>query len=544
MADDVSIRVRLTDAARAEADAKRVAAGVKGIGSAAELAGRQATRGMGAYTRAVEGSARGIGGLVRQSRYGIAGLGALGLAGVKWGLSYNAQVESARQRFKLFTDDVDGLTKSLQGIDASSQFDFGNLSDAAAMLGNQGVKDIPNVLQGIANAAAASGGGTDALLSIARAMGQIQGKGKLSMEEVGQLNDALAPGVYDAINKRLGVTKDQLNNLGNEGIDAKDAIGALTDEWTSGKMAKAASDNLKTIGGQWQLLTGNLQKDAGALTSGLTKALERDVLPAANRAAQAINKIVNNNDLSDEEKWRQIRRTIVRELGPFADDIKDWIDRADIPEHLGEVIGSAGSAMAAGAAKAAPHAVKAFVDTWMASPMWVKLMSVLYVGAKVKAARGVGGGGGLAGSLLGKGSSPANPMWVAVVNGKVPGVPTVPGGPTKAEEQKAESLGSKVIKVGKTAAGAGGALAAPEVAAGAAGLAALGGLVAALVASRPGPHATPGWAHGFGTGNPGSTGARQPDLFATVITKLDGQVVDKNQTRIRAKNRAQRGRRP
>jgi hypothetical protein len=46
---------------------------------------------------------------------GAQGLGRLAVAGVKWGLSFNAQVESARLRFKLFTDDVDGLTKAVQG---------------------------------------------------------------------------------------------------------------------------------------------------------------------------------------------------------------------------------------------------------------------------------------------------------------------------------------------------------------------------------------------------------------------------------------------
>jgi hypothetical protein len=100
-------------------------------------------------------------------------------------------------------------------------------------------------------------------------------------------------------------------------------------------MAKAAKDQTATLGGQWMLLTGNMQKAAGAATAGLAKDLEKNVLPAANRASQEIGKIFGKEGLSNEEKLRQARAVIRRELGPVADDLKEKLDEADIPEHLG-----------------------------------------------------------------------------------------------------------------------------------------------------------------------------------------------------------------
>jgi hypothetical protein len=56
---------------------------------------------------------------------------------------FNAQIESARLRFGLFTDDVDGLTKAVQKIDMTSAFNLADLSDAAALLGNSASKTSP-----------------------------------------------------------------------------------------------------------------------------------------------------------------------------------------------------------------------------------------------------------------------------------------------------------------------------------------------------------------------------------------------------------------
>jgi tape measure domain-containing protein len=451
--EDLTIRLGLKGQQQVSRGLRQVKGDEQAVGAAAETAGAKAQM-MGAkFTKASDKATVSLGKLVGAIGIvqGAQGLGRLAAAGVKWGLSFNAQVESARLRFGLFTDDVQGLTKAVQQIDMKSAFNFGDLSDAAALLGNSGVRDIPGVLQAAANAAAASGRGTQALNSITIALSQIASKGRVSQEEINQLNEAGAPGAQRIIAQHFHLTAKELMNLGNQGLDAKEAIKAHTAEWTSGKMAKAAEQQTHTLGGQWMLLTGNMQKAAGAATLGLAHGLEKNVLPAANKAAAEITKIFGNEGLSNEEKLRRARAVIKRELGPVANDIKGEIDKADIPGHLGDLVGAALPKMADAAAQAAPHVAGAFVTAWLHSGPWVQLATLLFAAKKLGDARGgLGGGKGGIGGLLNK------PVPVYVTNwGGTPGKGTL------------GKIGNAVKRVGPLAVGAAGAAADVAGAAGA-----------------------------------------------------------------------------
>lgn len=433
MADDVDIRIRLRDAAQAARGVHNVRGEINELGPAARRAATGARELGNAVSHAASVGARGMSLLAYNTRYLGVGLAGAALAGAKWGLSFDAQVENARNRFRLFTNDVDALTKGVSAIDVTSQFNFADLADAAALLGNSGIQNIPNVLQGAANAAAASGRGTEGLQSIVLALSQIQNKGRLSQEELNQLAEAGAPGVQKTIQREFGLTAKQAGNIGNQALDSRKAIDALTRDWTSGKMAGAAKRQISTLGGQWSLFTGNLQKASGALMLGLAANLEHGVLPAANRAVSAITDIFGTKGLSNEEKIRRARRVIDRELGPIADDIKHDIDRADIPGHLGSAVGAALPKMAGAAADAAPGVASAFVHAWLNSGPWAQLISALYLGKKLGggklAAKGIGAAiGKAAGSqLAAKGATPANPLWVAVVNNGPGGGPVGSG---------------------------------------------------------------------------------------------------------------------
>jgi hypothetical protein len=221
-------------------------------------------------------------------------------------------------------------------------------------------------------------------------------------------------------------------------------------------MANAAERQLGSLGGQWSLFTGNMQKLSGAATHGLAVELERTVLPAANRAAQAITAIFADDTLAPEEKLRRARAVIKRELGPIADDLGDLIDKADIPGHLGDAVGAALPKMASAAADAAPHVASAFVEAWLKSGPWAQLLSALYIGAKINKGRkalGIGGAAAKAAEgLAGRGGTPANPLWVAVVNAG--GLPGGGKGPTTA--------GRRLLPVAKGAARLAGPIAVAE----------------------------------------------------------------------------------
>lgn len=466
--DDVVIRVGLQGQQETSRGLKTVAGDERAVGAAAEQAGAKA-RAMGAgLATAGKNAGAGARDMLRLgygARYAGAGLVGLGIAGAKWGIGFNNQVEQARMRFRLFTSDVDGLTKAVSVIDKSSQFNFADLANSAAMLGNSNIKDIPRVLQGAANAAAASGRGTQALDSIVIALSQIQQKGRLSQEELNQLAEAGAPQVMNTISKAYGLTAKQLGNVGAQGLDATKAIEALTTEWTSGRMADAAKRQLSTVGGQWSLFTGNAQKVAGALTLGVTGDLERNLLPAANRAADAINAIFNpkgpDAGLSNAQKYRKAREVIVRELGPVWTDLKHEIDKADIPRHLADAVDAALPKILEAMGKGGVHAAEAFGKGWLHAGFWGKfaggavLLHLLGLDRTALQAlgKGIAGGKG-AGGALGKLAGKASPVPVWVVNG--PGGSPFPGSKTVKDVVKTvgPAIASRALPLGLGVGGA------------------------------------------------------------------------------------------
>jgi tape measure domain-containing protein len=344
---------------------------------------------------------------------GAQGLGRLTVAGTKWGLSFNSQVEQARLRFQLFTTDVDGLTKSVQAIDRASMFNFADLADAAALLGGSGIKDVPGTLQAAANAAAGGGKGTEGLKSIVLALSQIQSKGRLSQEEINQLTEGGAITAQRDLTKGLHLTAKELQNVGGQGIEAKQGARRAhprVDVGQDGRRREAAAADAQRPVGPVHRHRAEGRRAAHRAARPRPRA---DVIPAANRAADQINEIFGKQGLSNEEKMRQARAVIKRELGPIGDDLKEKLDEAKIPEHLGELVGAALPKMAEAAADAAPHVAEAFVTAWMHSGPWAKLITALAVWKKIGAPGLPGGGGkGGLGGVLGS----AKPVPVFVTN--------------------------------------------------------------------------------------------------------------------------------
>jgi tape measure domain-containing protein len=393
--------VRLRNARQARRDAQDVAGGVRAIGVAAKGASAAASASGKQISSSLSTAAAG-------ARRGAFAVGVLTAAGAKMGLTFDSQVESAQMRFRVFTDDVDGLTNSIKLIDRESQFNFGDLANEGALLGNFGVNAarIPSLLRGIANAAAASGQGSMGLQRISLDLGQIQSQGKVTGDELRDLAQAGAP-VNDILRKTFHLTDKQMANVGANGLSATKFLRAVTNEWNSGRMAGAAQRQLQTIGGQWALFTGNAQRLSGAATAGLTAGLEHDVLPAANRAVEQITDILGTKGLSDKDKLRQSREVIRRELGPVAQDLIADIKRADLPSKLDHEFELALNKMSASAVHNAPHLVSNFVNAWLGAGPWAKLISGAWFARKLgidkgvlaalKAAKGGGAGGTLAG---------------------------------------------------------------------------------------------------------------------------------------------------
>ena len=117
----------------------------------------------------------------------------------------------------------------LQDFAAKTRFSFQELNEASQQLVAYGFEanNLMYVLNGVAAAASISGD-PQKMESISRALGQISTKGRLMGEELRQLAEAGIP-AYEILQEKLGLSYEQMRNLGKEAIPANKAINALID---------------------------------------------------------------------------------------------------------------------------------------------------------------------------------------------------------------------------------------------------------------------------------------------------------------------------
>jgi len=98
--------------------------------------------------------------------------------------------------------------------------------DSFKQLRAMGLRPTTKDMTTLADAASALGGGTQTFQGISKALGQIATKGKVSAEELMQLAERGVP-AYEILQQQLGLTSEQVRNIGNSGIDANKALQAL-----------------------------------------------------------------------------------------------------------------------------------------------------------------------------------------------------------------------------------------------------------------------------------------------------------------------------
>lgn len=152
----------------------------------------------------------------------------------------------------------------LKDFAALTPFGFTEAEKSAKRLLAYGIeyKNVMYVMQGVLTASAAQGDSMK-IEQISRALGQIYTYGKLMTAEVRQLTEAGIP-VYEILQEKLGLTQDQLRNLGRESIPASVAINALVDGINDrfGNVLEAASKTLQGI-------ISNIKDNATMLFAGI-----------------------------------------------------------------------------------------------------------------------------------------------------------------------------------------------------------------------------------------------------------------------------------
>ena len=170
-----------------------------------------------------------------------AGLAALAVTALQSALSagksafieYNAELEQTRVAFTSMLGSAaqaNVMIGDLQKFAAETPFEMPGVRDAAQQLLAFGydANEIIPTLTALGNAASGLGRGQDGFQHLAFVFGQIRTTGKLMGQDVFQLAQLGVP-VKAILAKSLGLAGDELDRIGDQGIDANIAIQALMD---------------------------------------------------------------------------------------------------------------------------------------------------------------------------------------------------------------------------------------------------------------------------------------------------------------------------
>jgi len=184
------------------------------------------------------------------NRSELGALNRLEAEGIKTLESYTVGVMSMGEALKAATPIAQELIKWVEDLAIASPFDLKGVTIAlrTALAYGMNLDMAKRLTRATIDFSAASGLSSETLTRIARAMGQVQGKGRLMAEEVRQMADAGLP-VLQIMADAYGLTTIEIQGLMRKGlIPAHDAIEAITAS-LEGDFAGAAERQLATWAG-------------------------------------------------------------------------------------------------------------------------------------------------------------------------------------------------------------------------------------------------------------------------------------------------------
>ncbi|MCK9250345.1 MAG: tape measure protein [Solirubrobacteraceae bacterium] len=203
---------------------------------------------------------------------GAGGIAALATSGVRAGMAYNQMEDRQSIAFETLLGSAGRAKKMMADIQAlaakSPILDPANTGLAAQRLLSYGVnaKQVLPLVQAIGDQASASGKSIEeAMGPAALALGQIESKGKLSAEELGQLSESVGLN-RKLLAKNLGMTATEFEESFTKGpVAARKALPAIlktlqdTSAGAASKMAKTTEGRLDRLreswGGTWKSMT-------------------------------------------------------------------------------------------------------------------------------------------------------------------------------------------------------------------------------------------------------------------------------------------------
>lgn len=257
-----------------------------GVETAAEAAGQKAgdgvehgaSRGTGAFKEMMIGAARAIGeAFVEMAAKAVQGVEQVAKAGI----DFNAKMETYQTAFTTLIGDADAAAAAMERIRkdaASTPFDVDSLTQAnqallaAGVSADQARTDVLN----LANAIAATGGGSAELSRMAANMQQIRNTGKATAMDIRQFANA-GINIYGILADYLGVTAQEAAELD---VTYEQLTAAFANAAEAGGAYEGALEaQSQTFTGRMSTLKDNATQLAGELTSDLFNQLSGVGLP-------------------------------------------------------------------------------------------------------------------------------------------------------------------------------------------------------------------------------------------------------------------------
>jgi tape measure domain-containing protein len=233
------------------ADTKGLEAGLK-----------EADKGISTFGESIKGGlGMGLGfGLVEK---GIALVGSAFSAAKGSIIDLNSSLEQSKIAFTTMlgsAEAADAFLQQLQAFAANTPFEFPDLVSASKRMLAFGFesKQVVPLLTAVGDAVAAVGGGAETIDGVTTALGQMQAKGKVSAEEMGQLAERGIP-AWDMLAKKMGVSvAEAMDMVSKGGVKASTFIEAFQ-EGTSQRFGGMMEKQSLTFAGAMSTITDSLQ---------------------------------------------------------------------------------------------------------------------------------------------------------------------------------------------------------------------------------------------------------------------------------------------
>jgi len=328
------------------------------------------------------GSLRSIGAIARTTSLGI---GAVGAKAISTGISFNKMMETQTIALSGFVGGVkqaNTFLNSLFEVAANTPFRFSDIVKGSRTLIAYGLsaKEAKRTLEGLGNAIAAAGGGSEEIERSVLALGQIASAGVLHAQDLNQL---IQTGVVTVpkLAKRLGMSTLEFRKAMEDGSITSDLFfKKMRDSWEKDPMYKgAAAKQAKTFQGQIEKLHDYTERTLGTITEPLFKSLEKKVLPALVDISIELNKIFSDKNLDLAAKIDLSRAVIKRKLRPLVDEFSTWWEKNNVGEKLDNAFSEFMNSAVRIAAEGAKHGAKSFVEAWLKADNWTKVISGAWI---------------------------------------------------------------------------------------------------------------------------------------------------------------------